>query len=150
MTTSPAGASALRAVAALCLVTVMGLALGACTKCDVPVWSAPRACHDTPAQQFFAKSRRDFSHGCIRLERPADLAAWVLRNFPDWTPARIHAVMDGTENNIQVNLKQPLPVLILYSTVVVSEDGVVHVFDDIYGHDQALEAALAKGYPYPG
>jgi hypothetical protein len=44
-------ASALRAVAALCLVTALGLALGACTKCDVPNWSAPRSCHDTPAQQ---------------------------------------------------------------------------------------------------
>jgi murein L,D-transpeptidase YcbB/YkuD len=106
--------------------------------------------HDTPAQKFFAKSRRDFSHGCIRLERPADLADWVLRNSPGWTPERIRGVMTGTENNIQVNLKQPLPVLILYSTVVISEDGVVHIFDDIYGHDKALEEALAKGYPYPG
>lgn len=106
--------------------------------------------HDTPATQFFAKSRRDFSHGCIRLERPADMAAWVLRNNPGWTPERIRAVMNGTENNIQVNLKAPLPVLIIYATVVVSEDGVVHIFDDIYGHDRSLEEALAKGYPYPG
>jgi murein L,D-transpeptidase YcbB/YkuD len=106
--------------------------------------------HDTPATQFFAKSRRDFSHGCIRLERPADLAVWVLRGNPGWTPERVHAVMNGAENNIQVNLKAPLPVLIIYSTVVVSEDGVVHIFDDIYGHDRDLEQALAKGYPYPG
>ncbi|HYL46120.1 MAG TPA: L,D-transpeptidase family protein [Candidatus Limnocylindrales bacterium] len=105
--------------------------------------------HDTPATQFFAKTRRDFSHGCIRLERPADLAAWVLRNNPGWTPERIRAVMNGAENNIQVNLKQPLPVLIIYATVVVSEDGVVHIYDDIYGHDRSLEEALAKGYPYP-
>jgi hypothetical protein len=44
-------AGAVRAVAALCVITALGLALGACTKCDVPVWTAPRACHDTPAQQ---------------------------------------------------------------------------------------------------
>jgi L,D-transpeptidase YcbB len=106
--------------------------------------------HDTPATQFFAKSRRDFSHGCIRLERPADLAGWVLRNNSGWTPERIRGVMSGAENNIQVNLKPPLPVLIIYATVVVSEDGVVHFYDDIYGHDRALEEALAKGYPYPG
>lgn len=106
--------------------------------------------HDTPATQFFAKSRRDFSHGCIRLERPADLAVWVLRNNPGWTPERIRAVMNGGENNIQVNLKQPLPLLIIYATVVVSEDGVVHFYDDIYGHDRSLAEALAKGYPYPG
>jgi L,D-transpeptidase YcbB len=105
--------------------------------------------HDTPATQFFAKSRRDFSHGCIRLERPADLAVWVLRNNPDWTPERIRAAMNG-DASVQVNLKQLLPVLIIYATVVVSEDGVVHFFDDIYGHDRSLEEALAKGYPYPG
>ena len=44
--------------------------------------------HDTPATEFFAKSRRDFSHGCIRLEKPADLAAWVLRDNPGWNPGR--------------------------------------------------------------
>ena len=105
--------------------------------------------HDTPAPEFFAKSRRDFSHGCIRLERPADLAAWVLRDNPGWNPERIHAAMNGTATQ-QVNLVNPIPVLILYATVIVLEDGVVHFYDDIYGHDAALEKVLAKGYPYPG
>jgi murein L,D-transpeptidase YcbB/YkuD len=105
--------------------------------------------HDTPAPEFFAKSRRDFSHGCIRLERPADLAAWVLRDNPGWTPERIHAAMNGTQTQ-QVNLVNPIPVLIVYATVIVLEDGVVHFYDDIYGHDTALEKVLAKGYPYPG
>jgi hypothetical protein len=41
----------LRTAAMLCILTALGLALGACTKCDVPIWSAPRACHDAPAQQ---------------------------------------------------------------------------------------------------
>jgi murein L,D-transpeptidase YcbB/YkuD len=104
--------------------------------------------HDTPATEFFAKSRRDFSHGCIRLERPADLAAWVLRDNPGWTPERIHAAMNGTTTQ-QVNLAHPIPVLILYATVIVLEDGVVHFYDDIYGHDAALDKALAQGYPYP-
>ena len=57
--------------------------------------------------------------------------------------------MIGTANN-QVNLAHPIPVLILYATVIVSEDGVVHFYDDIYGHDADLEKVLAKGYPYPG
>jgi len=104
--------------------------------------------HDTPSTEFFAKSRRDFSHGCIRLEKPADLAAWVLRDNPGWTPDRIHAAMNGTAPE-QVNLAHPIPVLIVYGTVVVPEDGLVYFYDDIYGHDKALEAALAKGYPYP-
>jgi murein L,D-transpeptidase YcbB/YkuD len=105
--------------------------------------------HDTPAQEFFAKSRRDFSHGCIRLEKPADLAAWVLRDNPGWNMDRVRAAMDGSPNQ-QVNLAHPIPVLIVYGTVVVTEDGVVHFYDDIYGHDAALEKVLAKGYPYPG
>ncbi len=104
--------------------------------------------HDTPSTEFFAKSRRDFSHGCIRLEHPADLAVWVLRDNPGWTPDRIHAAMNGSTTQ-QVNLAHPIPVLIVYGTVVVAEDGVVYFYDDIYGHDAALEKALAKGYPYP-
>jgi L,D-transpeptidase YcbB len=104
--------------------------------------------HDTPATELFAKSRRDFSHGCIRLEKPADLAAWVLRDNPGWTPERIRASMNGTTAQ-QVNLAHPIPVLIVYATVIVLEDGVVHFYDDIYGHDASLETVLAKGYPYP-
>jgi murein L,D-transpeptidase YcbB/YkuD len=105
--------------------------------------------HDTPAQEFFAKSRRDFSHGCIRLEKPADLAVWVLHENPGWDLDRVRAAMDGTPNQ-QVNLAHPIPVLILYGTAIVTEDGIVHFYDDIYGYDAALEKALAKGYPYPG
>jgi L,D-transpeptidase YcbB len=105
--------------------------------------------HDTPEQEFFAKSRRDFSHGCIRLERPADLAVWVLRNNPGWNADRVQAAMHGTTTQ-QVNLTHPIPVLIVYATVIVTEDGVVHFYDDIYGHDAALEKVLEKGYPYPG
>src|SRR5215469_1552485 len=104
--------------------------------------------HDTPSTEFFAKSRRDFSHGCIRLEKPADLAAWVLRDNPGWTPDRIRAAMNGTAPE-RVNLVHPIPVLIVYGTVVVPEDGLVYFYDDIYGYDAALETALAKGYPYP-
>ena len=104
--------------------------------------------HDTPATELFARSRRDFSHGCIRLERPADLAAWVLRDNPGWTPERIRAAMNGSAPQ-RVTLAHPIPVLIVYGTVIVLEDGVVHFYDDIYGHDTALEKALAKGYPYP-
>src|SRR5258705_272798 len=91
----------------------------------------------------------DFSRGCIRLEEPADLAVWVLRENPGWDMDRVHATMNGTPNQ-QVNLANPIPVLILYGTVIVTEDEIVHFYDDIYGHDAALEKALAKGYPYPG
>jgi L,D-transpeptidase YcbB len=104
--------------------------------------------HDTPAAELFSKSRRDFSHGCIRLERPVDLAVWVLRNNRSWDVDHIRAAMNGARTE-EVTLAHPISVLIVYGTVIVSEDGLVHFYDDIYGHDAALERALDQGYPYP-
>ena len=106
--------------------------------------------HSTPAQALFSQSRRDFSHGCIRVQKPAELAAYLLRNQPPWTLEKVQAAMQTGPNNQQVNLKVPIPVLILYITAVVEEDGSVHFFNDIYGHDKSLETLLAKGPPYPG
>jgi murein L,D-transpeptidase YcbB/YkuD len=101
--------------------------------------------HSTPQPELFSRARRDFSHGCIRVENPAALAAWVLRNKPDWNPDRIRATMNGDTDNVQVNLDQPIPVLILYSTAVVEPDNEVHFFDDIYGYDASLQKALQSG-----
>jgi murein L,D-transpeptidase YcbB/YkuD len=105
--------------------------------------------HSTPAQSLFAQSRRDFSHGCIRLEKPAELAAWLLKDQPKWTLAAVNAAMQSGPDNQQVNLPQPVPVVIIYLTAVVEEDGEIYFFDDIYGHDRSLNAVLAKGRPYP-
>ena len=107
--------------------------------------------HSTPAQQLFSQSRRDFSHGCIRVEKAAELATWALAgNKQDWTLEKVLHAMKGTEDNVQVNLSRAIPVLILYGTAVVDENMVIHFFDDIYGYDADLEKLLAKGYPYPG
>jgi L,D-transpeptidase YcbB len=103
--------------------------------------------HDTPKTELFSRSRRDFSYGCIRVEDPPALAAWVLQSKPEWTPERIQAAMNG-EKSVQVNLSSPIPVLILYATARVDEDGIVDFYDDIYGHDARLARALVKGYPY--
>jgi L,D-transpeptidase YcbB len=109
--------------------------------------------HSTPATELFAKSRRDFSSGCIRVEKPAELAGFLLRNQPDgdqpWTVEKAQAAMDSGKDNRQVNLATQVPVLLLYETAVAEEDGTVHFFDDIYGHDRRLDAVLAKGPPYP-
>jgi murein L,D-transpeptidase YcbB/YkuD len=104
--------------------------------------------HGTPAQSLFSRARRDFSHGCIRVEDPARLAQWVLRDDPQWTPERIEAAMNG-ERPTQVNLKEKLRVILFYDTAYVDSKGVVHFADDYYGHDAKLEKALAGGYPYP-
>jgi murein L,D-transpeptidase YcbB/YkuD len=105
--------------------------------------------HGTPAQALFSKSRRDFSHGCIRVEKPEELAAWVLGGLPEWTPERIREAESGTRT-LQVNLTRPIPVLIVYGTAVARENGEVFFFDDIYGHDASLNEVLSHGYPYSG
>ena len=106
--------------------------------------------HSTPAAELFSRSRRDFSHGCIRVEKPAELTAWALRNNAGWDVDRIRQAMESGKDNQQVNLVKPIPVLILYGTAIVNEAGEAHFFDDIYGLDASLEKVLAKGYPYPG
>jgi murein L,D-transpeptidase YcbB/YkuD len=105
--------------------------------------------HSTPTPQLFARARRDFSHGCIRVEDPLALALWVLRDDPNWTKDKIAAAMNG-DQTVQVNLTKPIPVLIIYSTAVVEPSGEMMFFDDIYHYDTELEGELAHGYPYPG
>ena len=105
--------------------------------------------HSTPSPQLFSQARQDFSHGCIRVEKPAELAAWVLRDKLGWNLERVQAAMNSGRDNVQVNLTNPIPVLILYGTAVVDPEGDVHFFDDIYGYDDELRKVLSKGYPYP-
>ena len=105
--------------------------------------------HSTPATQLFSRSRRDFSHGCVRVEDPEKLADWLLRDQPKWNPQTIHDAMQNGPDNKTVLLKDPVPVLIFYETARVAEDGTVFFFNDIYGYDKAMEAVLAKGDPFP-
>ena len=105
--------------------------------------------HSTPSQSLFSRSRRDFSHGCIRVEKPAELAAWVLRNNPGWTLEKVQEGMQSGKDDVTVNLVKRVPVFIVYGTALAYENGEVHFTDDIYGHDAKLAAALAKGYPFP-
>ena len=100
--------------------------------------------HSTPAPELFNQSRRDFSHGCIRVEKPAELAAWLLKDQPKWTLESIKAAMQSGSDNHQVNLTRPVPVVIVYLTAIVEENGEVYFYNDIYGLDGALNDALAK------
>jgi murein L,D-transpeptidase YcbB/YkuD len=100
--------------------------------------------HGTPAPQLFGHARRDFSHGCIRLEDPLKLVEWVLRDQPEWTRERILAAMQAPAPR-QVALSKPIQVLLFYLTaVVLPADGAVHFAEDIYGHDLKLARALDR------
>ena len=104
--------------------------------------------HSTPVPQLFARARRDFSHGCIRVEKPAELAAWLLQDQPQWSVEAVRAAMETGPDNQQVNLSRPVPVVIVYLTAVVEESGEIFFFNDIYGLDHQLTTLLAKGRPY--
>jgi murein L,D-transpeptidase YcbB/YkuD len=103
--------------------------------------------HGTDAPELFSPDVRDFSHGCIRVEKPADLVSWVLRNNPGWDLERVKATMNGEKNNLQVNLVARIPVLIVYGTATVNEENQIRFFDDIYGYDAELDKALATEHP---
>lgn len=102
--------------------------------------------HGTPEEYLFAQPRRDFSHGCVRASDPAALADFVLRD-EGWDRARIDDAMAGEEVMRSVTLKHPIPVFIVYATVVVDQDGVASFYPDIYGHDAALSRTLRQRAP---
>lgn len=99
--------------------------------------------HDTPTASLFERARRDFSHGCIRVSDPAALAEFVLTGEDEWTRARIDSAMQSGVRLHRVVLQRPLPVYILYATVVADEHGVPYFYPDLYGHDAALDRAFA-------
>ncbi|WP_276349066.1 L,D-transpeptidase family protein [Daejeonella sp. JGW-45] len=91
--------------------------------------------HDTPAKGLFDKKNRAFSHGCIRLSQPFELAQYLLKDQPGWDESEIRAAMNaGTEK--WVRLLNKIPVSIIYYTAWVDSSGLVNFRDDIYGHDE--------------
>ena len=105
--------------------------------------------HSTPAVSLFERTRRDFSHGCIRVQKPVDLATWVLQDQGSWDEDKVEEAMNSGPDNKTVSLKTPLPIVIFYLTAIASDDGHTHFFDDIYGYDSEMEKVFVKGPPYP-
>ena len=99
--------------------------------------------HDTPAPSLFKRERRAFSHGCIRMDRPAEMAAWVLGGEEKgWSLARVNEIVASRKRQVVV-LDQPMPVYILYRTAFVNpEDNTLYFYEDIYGRVQLLAKAL--------
>ena len=102
--------------------------------------------HDTPADDLFARSRRAFSHGCVRLEKPEELARFVLRGSSEWDDAAIAAAMRSGRERF-VSLEQPIPVTIGYFTTWVDRDGSVRFGPDVYRHDVAQARLLPLPKP---
>lgn len=99
--------------------------------------------HHTPAPQLFRQDRRDFSHGCIRVEDPVALAKFVLQDETEWDEIRIVEAMKAGQSTT-LKLNKPVRVLITYSTVISKIDGRTFFYSDIYGQDKMLDNALRK------
>jgi L,D-transpeptidase YcbB len=98
--------------------------------------------HDTPTQNLFSQTQRDFSHGCIRVSDPLRLAAFALsRQAGAWTPEMISSLIQGKEQTF-IRLSEPLPVHITYQTSWVDKNGILCFNNDIYGRDKRLLKVL--------
>lgn len=96
--------------------------------------------HDTPNRRLFAGERRALSHGCVRVENPFALADQVLG--PEWTHERLKRLIGSGERRI--NLPHPLPIHLVYNTIVVGDNGQIHRFDDVYGFHRLVRQALEQ------
>jgi len=102
--------------------------------------------HDTPARHLFGRARRDFSHGCIRVEKPIELATYLLRNKETWIQKKILAEIKKGKRQV-VMLPEPVNVHIFYGTVWVDREGVLQFRNDIYHADEIpYDLPLRKGH----
>jgi murein L,D-transpeptidase YcbB/YkuD len=99
--------------------------------------------HDTPNRSLFGAERRAFSHGCVRVDQPFRLAEEILGRGGSWTEQRLRGLVGKGERHIR--LAEPLPVHLAYFTLAVDDQGNLKSYDDLYGVNQKLRAALGLG-----
>jgi murein L,D-transpeptidase YcbB/YkuD len=104
--------------------------------------------HDTPQRFLFAKPVRAESHGCMRVENPDQLAAVLLKQDQGWSSARVASAIQGSYDQ-HIALQQKIPVYVQYFTLRVNENGSISTFNDLYGHDARMLAALKLGGAMP-
>lgn len=102
--------------------------------------------HDTPSRRLFQERVRAFSSGCIRIEKPLELAAYLLRDDPTWTREKILAVMEKGRERV-VHLSEPVPVYLLYWTAWADPDDSIRFRQDLYDWNKALGKALQREIP---
>ena len=98
--------------------------------------------HDTPEKSLFERDNRAYSHGCIRLKNPEQMARFVLEDSPEWTNEKIDSAMNSGKEKF-VAVKNPVPVIITYFTAWVDE-GKLHFAQDVYGHDEVFVKKLFR------
>ncbi len=104
--------------------------------------------HDTPSSHLFKREVRTFSHGCIRLEHPLELAIFAMRKSPRWSRNKLQAAIN-TGSRYELNLPEALDVIVLYQSAWADDDGRVSFTKDIYGHDRELAISLKETVMIP-
>lgn len=99
--------------------------------------------HDTNARNLFSREARALSHGCVRVDKPQELAEWLLRGEEAWPKDRIAQALKQTKSQ-QANLKDTIPVFMVYHAATVNPDGSIHVWRDIYKQDEKLAAQMGQ------
>ncbi len=97
--------------------------------------------HDTPVRKLFDRTKRAFSSGCVRVEKPMELAAYLLSDNPKWDLQELIAAVDSKKTRA-ISLPAPINIHILYWTAWVDKDGITQFREDIYGRDRQLNLAL--------
>ena len=95
--------------------------------------------HDTPAKSLFSRTQRNFSHGCIRVERPRDLANLLMERAAKRSPSELDGILASKEEK-WIKFEEKWPVYILYFTAWVKPDGSIRFHHDVYGRDEKIEA----------
>ncbi|KAF2517609.1 L,D-transpeptidase family protein [Flavobacterium zhairuonense] len=98
--------------------------------------------HDTPSKTLFDFEKRTFSHGCINVKMAKELAVAMLKDYPEWTQAKIDKAMDGKAEN-SFKLSKKVPIYITYFTSLVNENGEIGFFPDVYERDSELNTQLS-------
>ncbi|WP_026729084.1 L,D-transpeptidase family protein [Flavobacterium denitrificans] len=98
--------------------------------------------HDTPSKTLFDFEQRTFSHGCINVKMAKELAIAMLKDYPEWTQAKIDKAMDGKAEN-SFKLSKKVPIFITYFTSLVNENGEIGFFPDVYERDSELGNQLS-------
>ena len=98
--------------------------------------------HDTPDKWMFRSSQRTLSHGCLRVQKPMDLAEIILEHDKGWDKAKIAELNRSGPLNNEVVIDKRIPIHLVYFTAWVGDDGRMKIFADIYGHEKRVTQAL--------
>lgn len=99
--------------------------------------------HDTPSKSLFNAGVRTFSHGCVRVRNPVQLAEVILAEDKGWDKSKISDLIKNGPGDNDIALEKPMPVHITYFTAWVEDDGSVKAYQDVYGHQKRITLALA-------